>query len=341
MSAGVGLLCACTQARSSHPGDAGQAPIEMSDAASLAETRDAQRIACAELAEAVCADRDRCDEARDPTTPSPDEQCLIIEAANCEVIYDLPGVSGGTAGALSRAKAVREHDCSSYEHWELGDWRGTLEAGASCVRDEQCATGACVNGPDRCGTCKETSAEQEVDQPCGDLEQGRLKCRGDLLCLLNASRVGVCQERMTLGSPCGALGRGSCLARELVCVDGVCLSAALATEPCDPLHDSCFANGFCDKESLSCRRWDYPPLPIGSRCGGIPGPIPCGSDELYCELPADAPSGFYDGYGTCRQRGTLHEPCGACLGNLVCLDGMCEPIVRSLQARLDRYGCGH
>ena len=189
-----GLLGACAQAPTVPVVDAGQDPMGLSEA---------QREACAALAQVACTHKDQCDPSRDPSATSPDERCLAIEAASCEGIYALPGARSGPEGALARAQTLSEHDCS-YLSWAIGDWRGTLEEGRSCVHDEQCASGACaVAGT--CGKCTASSADQEKGEPCGEFEEGRKSCRGKLVCTRPVSSlIGTCQELPSAGSPCDA-----------------------------------------------------------------------------------------------------------------------------------------
>jgi hypothetical protein len=298
------------------------------------DSGDSAARACAELAVARCAVRDRCTNDLGVLVRYGDElTCEVSEALGCQMVLAAPGTGYTPQLVRGCAAALSQQDCNAlFNDLSVADCvppAGTLEIGAPCLFGSQCQSGYCdLPGGVQCGSCAATPA---VDASCPN--------PGDVVAGLACSKVtGVWVPLGAEGSSCDAAtpcGAGlTCVgAVPAQQVAGTCLvSVTTADAACDPARATgadcdrnqglyCTAEAVCaplglapawgdcgrllDGTSAICTGGAVCIFPAGSRQGTCVEPdgdnLPCSSDNgPPCLAPArcvaDAPGSTA---GTC------------------------------------------
>lgn len=285
-----------------------------SDAAAEASPGSEYATAAAVIGDAVCEFQARCTRSGLVAAYGTVEACK--KRRRDTIVPSTPGVALTVTQAERCAAGLATLDCRLADQAafppECGV-KGTLEDGASCDLNGQCASGSCYHAnPDSaaCGVCQ---AAAPVGGDCaaadcafglycanttcakkvalgGDCNASSKRCIGILDCV-----QGKCKEPLPPGAACGAVGSATCdVSKEVVCKP---------TAPTDPA-------GTC--------------VPfLEAKLGE-----PCGIDSTkltftVCSKGQCMPS---ETKGTCVAHAADGEPCSTlipCLAPALCLDKVC------------------
>jgi hypothetical protein len=264
--------------------------------------------------------------------------CVSRQTDVCRSALQAPG-TGATPATVEAC--ARAYDTASCEEIDVGRappgcaTSGSLQAGAACGDDSQCA-GADDPAPrpggglaaDTGGAAEAAAArgsrrrycQMAADEACGtcaavggagDACDSDRDCEHGLVCYFT------CLEPVAEGQPCDGMTR-QC-AQTLVCLDYRCVRPGAEGAPCTPRADSCDHDEglFCDLESAKCAHYLV----------AAPG-SPCGAGTL-CRAGSCPP-----GDGTQTSRCVANAADGArcdaadgpfCTPPARCVDGQCVP----------------
>jgi hypothetical protein len=224
---------------------------------------------------------------------------------------------------------------------------GTLDDGADCYINEQCASANCVEQGscvEQCclGTCQAAAVEAGIGEPCGDagcadggycadgtcaalVAQGT-DCTNDdmcdygLLCLPLNDGPPQCNPAPGAGDPC--VGGESCPIQGLQCsfTDNTCQPVLHEGDACDPENDLCsFFSGSCDADTMTCAAWPS----VGEPCPGFlcSGGAWCDFDfetqMSECKAPLSNGTAC-DSDGQCDS-GNCDDMTDTCVADVVCV----------------------
>ena len=260
---------------------------------------------CKELAVATCQKVSTCMPFVFAVGWGNDRSCVERSQRGCTATASLPGVTNAAEKMRADAARLASMSCESFEGGapspDLEHDAGTLNQGAPCRHNVQCATSYCQKAPGAaCGQCaflaKEGESCTEADQ-CGP---GKV-CS---LCGVAASSATSLPTRKK-GEACRC--SADC-APNLQCSDSVCAPAGRKGDSCAAAHpcDS-WAGLFCGSSGL-CE--EYRIVAAGEACDVLRGIVCSGGNECV--------------QGRCVAREaascTLDRDC---LPSQVCAEGLC------------------
>jgi hypothetical protein len=187
--------------------------------------------------------------------------------ASCVEEFDLPG-NTSTAEVLNAcANLLGGWDCGSPDGPPVAcDIRGSLPAGAPCISDKQCQSGACkgttpgvtpggpLAGADTCGKC---GAVARIGETCDEAS-----CEKGAVCLIVDSNAKESHYA------CRAIVEGG------------------AGEPCDHLTRLCAAGLYCDDSRRICAK--LPSLDEACPAGLCAPALVCHAETSTCGKPGAA-----------------------------------------------------
>lgn len=273
------------------------------------------QAACVAYAKALCAKQKSCNAFQYQLAWGEDATCEARRQLGCTDRFSEPGVTMKPEGLDACAKAVGDAACGDFMLDVLPaacTLAGTLDKGAACAHDEQCATAYCKKGSfGACGACGDREKEG------GSCSVG-LDCTPGLVC---ASQT--CRAPAAAGASCSSF---TPCAPGLVCKNGVCGKGSPAgascgetpdePDPCDrtngvvcsallmscvqakvvptggtcnPYQDVCASGGDCD--GFGANGTCLPPLKEGDDCQVTSGPdclAPSVCDLGKCVVPSAA-----------------------------------------------------
>ncbi len=224
--------------------------------------------ACAALASESCAAIETCSPLELSSDYASLKSCVAIETANCKEFYDLRGVYYEPREVEALAAAFQSRSCrENIEAMRIySKHAGTLEDGAGCFRDQQCASGACIQDSAdwNCGRCGTDDPAGEIGQPCQTVGANTW-CRSKALtCVTGFDGTSACMSRAREGEACNDTG----CEEGLRCVFDQCKKVSYFGEACDPGADSCH-DSECSPDTRTCVVGPRDPSPypaLGEAC---------------------------------------------------------------------------
>lgn len=272
--------------------------------------------ACTVLAASQCEKEQSCSPSLFRSQFQDLEVCVARTQLTCPIIARAPGSGYTTSSVVACATALSAATCADLAN-NLGPsacrMRGTLEVGAVCMDDAQCAGAEnfCKRSGE-CGVCvaRKPESDRAAYGDCGS-SQG---CQDGLVCTLGrclppvdpseacdlghpcpapyACDNAVCiPATLPLGATCDVYGQACDDSQGLRCVDDACIVMPTAQlgETCGlqgNLVTSCLAGAVCDVVEGNYLGVCRPPLADGDACDDQP--------YLYdpCRPPATCTDGF-------------------------------------------------
>jgi hypothetical protein len=288
-------------------GDAG-------DAASAAA--EAYKKARMTMLNARCEVLARCGHINVVTAYGDVAQCKARSEA--ALVADAPGLSLSQATADACAAGLAALDCPSFDRTAFPAEcfaTGTLEAGAACDLDGQCASGLCYHANLASAACGVCTPPAPLGGDCSATD-----CAPQFVCVRNK-----CVAKVKVGGACNVTDK-PCLSL-LECVGGKCAAPVGVGQPClgGTLPNCDFSQDlFCKADTTPATCVPLPFADLGQSCGtdtatstltlcrdsycpgvnslksskcaaNVKGGQPCSADTT-CESPYECLS------GTCRVR---------------------------------------
>ncbi|MFO0675588.1 MAG: hypothetical protein U0169_03580 [Polyangiaceae bacterium] len=271
--------------------------------------------ACRTFAEAACSKRDICGQLDIAIGFGSLDTCQVATRADCERRLGAPGSAMTAASTLACAQSLPELACDRFRAGRLPDSclhpRGSLDAGAPCIFDDQCASGTCTSTRlDGCGTCDSKVAAKE-GQACTD----ETPCEAPLACVGGAcTTLRIQDESCDASHPCA--GGWTCASSK--CARGAGLDAPCGGEG-GPSCDT--TSGLvCDPAANRCRRLVV--ASNGRPCGRVGESLVLCDQGGTCHEGADGTSTCVDPVefgGECHTLPTQHcRPPSTCNGSNRC-----------------------
>ncbi|MEZ4293558.1 MAG: hypothetical protein R3B70_01180 [Polyangiaceae bacterium] len=209
--------------------------------------------ACADLAVAECAHRERCAPALLVDTGDLDT-CRRDAAVRCEGLLDLDGAALTIADLDACAAAYDDTPCESLLFGAPPPecrFHGTRPNGAACTAGAECQSSRCEH--DLHGECGQCASQREIAALCS---KGGSPCAPGLYC----GPSGRCVPFGSAGEPCSPAEPCNPL---FWCDDGACAAPVGLGEPC-PGDTTCdlLAGLVCDPVARVC--WAGEPSALAS-----------------------------------------------------------------------------
>lgn len=227
----------------------------------------------------------------------------------------LPGMNLDPSWQAGCVSALNAANCDQLDELDACETpAGTLEVGAACISDHQCATGACQKSaaPPACGVC---AVPVGLGEPCSNAP-----CAEGLTCSSGGSNVGLCVEVPAnpydppkVGDYCDPALVGDC-GSALRCRDGKCATPVPLGASCTSARD-CVWGGYCDPTATVCKTIEL----VGEGQSCDPPGVDC-SDGFYCKGIAVCAPYVEDG-GPCDE-GAFPTRTG-CMYPALCTSGIC------------------
>ena len=242
--------------------------------------------ACKAWASARCAATDRCAHPFLVIDSGDVPRCEGLKAVECVSVAAAEG-SGATAASITAcAKEIKDVACSALDRLPptgaCAPPKGSRPDDASCIDDEQCASGFCgrSRGSSTCGACKPAAT---TGASCG-----KTYCAVGYSCVSST-----CQRRAELGGACSGTGASGSCQPWLSCVAGKCATPENAVgAACSSLGDAPDCDWrlglYCDDLSNKCKAATV--AKEGESCASDDGTMHICAGGLICRR-ADQKSG--------------------------------------------------